>query len=233
MHGRATVQKSGLGIIVMQVSRAPGRTPRSNPFVISLKCLTIDQLFYVSLIINNHHLSQASIGGCFLLIFKGLEPKVPAWFLWKSSKSSQSGQTSWRSSENARLPAPYQGFALRAVEGIATSWFKLPTKGIMTFKRKDYHSVWYAWHHRQEKQPTPCCHNGEDVAGHLREDKSSLLDVLWVQWPSGKHNHPTYDIGCQLMDLLVVIVIQLQSLLQIQFLGRHHISIHLCPQPFT
>lgn len=57
------------------------------------------------------------------------------------------------------------------------------------------HSVQYAWYHRQEKQPTPCCHNGEDVAGHLRKGKSSLLEVLWVQWPSGKHLHPTYDIG--------------------------------------
>lgn len=37
VHGRATVQKSGLGIIqVMQVSKTPGRTPGSNPFVISL-----------------------------------------------------------------------------------------------------------------------------------------------------------------------------------------------------
>ena len=57
------------------------------------------------------------------------------------------------------------------------------------------HSVQYAWYHWQEKQPTPCCHNGEDVAGHLREGKCSLLEVLWVQWPSGKHLHPTYDIG--------------------------------------
>ena len=53
VHGRATVQKSGLGIIqVMQVSKTPGRTPGSNPLCNKFKCLTIVQLFYLSLIIT-------------------------------------------------------------------------------------------------------------------------------------------------------------------------------------
>ena len=138
--------------------------------------------------------------GCFcLLIFWGIVAKgscliplkviqvVPIWTnklekLWECPAASAiSGvrlESSWRN--------PY-----KLIQTTNQGYYDFPKEGLCQVL------IVYSTHDitgKKNNQP-PCCHNREDVAGHLREGNGSLLEVLWVQWPSGKHLHPSYDIG--------------------------------------